>query len=161
LGRGRGTTGSTAQPDSLAVPGLARSVHAQASPNPCRAARMAIYIYEFLEDSKCDYLTNNVSESFNSYIKKYKVLLIHELVDGLSELIMEKRYLRKKIGKEMEDGIVSNVMKELNTITNNLKVVKVSVSDDDIAEVTLTDNWNNHRRHIVDLQNHKCSCREW
>jgi hypothetical protein len=52
-------------------------------------------------------------------------------------------------------------MKELNTITNNLKVVKVSVSDDDIAEVTLTDNWNNHRRHIVDLQNHKCSCREW
>lgn len=37
----------------------------------------------------------------------------------------------------------------------------MSVSDEDIAEVTLTDEWNNHKRHIVDLQNKKCSCREW
>jgi len=36
----------------------------------------------FLEDSKCDYLTNNVLESFNSQVKDMKGLLIHELVDG-------------------------------------------------------------------------------
>ena len=58
-----------------------------------------LYRCAFSEDSKCDYLTNNVSESFNSQIKKFKGLLIHELVDGLRELIMEKRYLRKKIGR--------------------------------------------------------------
>ena len=34
-------------------------------------------------------------------------------------------------------------------------------SDDDIAEVTLIDRWNNTRRHSVDLKNQKCSCREW
>jgi len=61
----------------------------------------------------------------------------------------------------MQDGILPNVIKDLNTITNNLKVVKVSISDDDIAQVTQIDDWNKHRRHTVDLQNQKCSCREW
>ncbi|XP_066396152.1 uncharacterized protein [Miscanthus floridulus] len=115
----------------------------------------------FSKKSKCDYLTNNVSESFNAQIRHMKGLLLHELVDGLRELIMEKRFLRRKIAREMRDGILPNVMKELNAINNNLKVVKISSSDEDVAEVTLLDNWNNQRRHIVDLQHHSCSCREW
>lgn len=115
----------------------------------------------FSEDSKCDYLTNNVSESLNAQIKHLKGLLLHELVDGLRELFMEKRYLRRKIGREMEEGILPAVVKELNVISNNLKVVKVARSDDDFAEVTLLDQWNNAKRHHVDLVNHKCSCRQW
>ena len=51
----------------------------------------------FSEESKCDYLTNNVSESFNAQIKEFKGLHIHELVDRIREMIMEKRYIRKKI----------------------------------------------------------------
>ena len=90
-----------------------------------------------------------------------KGLLLHELVDGLRELIMEKRFLRRKIAREMRDGILPNVMKELNAISNNLKVVKVTSSDEDMAKVTLMDNWNNQKRHTVDLQHHSCSCREW
>jgi len=46
---------------------------------------------------------------------------------------MEKRYLRKKIARQMEDGILPNVMKELNAISMNLQVVKVARSDEDIA----------------------------
>lgn len=115
----------------------------------------------FSENSKCDYLTNNVSESFNAQVKQFKGLLVHELVDRLRELIMEKRYLRKKVARLWEDGILPNVIKDLNVISNNLKVVKVKVSDDDIAEVTILDDWNNHKRCTVDLKNHKCSCREW
>jgi hypothetical protein len=42
-----------------------------------------------------------------------------------------------------------------------LKVVKVASCDDGIAEVTILDNWNNQRRHTIDLENHKYSCREW
>jgi len=78
-------------------------------------------------------LTNNVSESFNAQIRHLKGLLLHELVDGLRELIMEKRYLRKKIARQREDGILPNVMKELNAISMNLQVVKVARSDEDIA----------------------------
>jgi hypothetical protein len=119
------------------------------------------YRCAFLEKSKCDYLTNNVSESFNAQIKKSKGLLLHELLDSIRELIMEKRYIRKKIGRQMQDDILPGVIKELNTISKNLKVVRVIRSDEHIAEVTLFDNYNNQKRHSVDLQNYSCSCREW
>ena len=65
--------------------------------------------------------------------------MLHELIDGIRELIMEKRYLRRQIGKDMQDGILPNVIKDLNTISKNLKVVKVARSDEGIAEVTLID----------------------
>ena len=90
-----------------------------------------------------------------------KGLLIHELVDGIREMVMQKRYLRRNFGKAMADEILPNVIKELNLITNNLKMVKVAISDEDFAEVTLLDYWNNTKRHTVDLMNHKCSCRAW
>jgi hypothetical protein len=115
----------------------------------------------FSEHSKCDYLTNNVSESFNAQIKKFKGLLLHELVDRIRELIMEKRYTRKMLARQWMEGILPNVMKDLNLISKHLKVVKVSVSDVDIAEVTILDEWNNQKRRTVDLQNKNCSCREW
>jgi len=119
------------------------------------------YKCAFSELSKCDYLTNNVLESFNAQIKKLKGLHLHELVDRLRELIMEKRYIRKKIARQWEDGILPGVLKDLNAISKNLKVVKVATCDDGIAEVTILDDWNNQKRHTVDLENHKCSCKEW
>ena len=42
-----------------------------------------------------------------------------------------------------------------------MSFVKITVSDDDFAEVTLLDDWNNQRRHIVNLKDNTCSCREW
>ena len=42
---------------------------------------------------------------------------------------------------------------DLNLISKNLKVVKVKVSDDEFAEVTLLDDWNNHKRHTTYLKN--------
>lgn len=115
----------------------------------------------FSESSKCDYLTNNVSESFNNQIKKLKGLLLHELVDGIREMIMEKMALRREVGKKLVDGILPNVMKELNDATACLRVVKVVRSDEGFAEVTLVESDNNTRRHTVDLQNQNCSCRVW
>jgi hypothetical protein len=84
-----------------------------------------------------------VSESFNAQIKKFKGLLLHELVDKIRELIMEKRYTRKMLARQWEDGILPNVLKDLDLISKNLTVVKVIVSDVDIAEVTILDDWNN------------------
>jgi hypothetical protein len=101
----------------------------------------------FSEESKCDYLKNNISESFNSQIRHLKGLLLRELVDGLRELIMAKRYLRKQIASKMAEGILPNVLKELNQVSSNLRILKVARSDDDCAEVTLVDAYNNTRRH--------------
>jgi hypothetical protein len=115
----------------------------------------------FSEESKCDYLTNNVLESFNNQVKHLKGQLIHELVDGLRELIMEKRFLKRRVGREMTTEILPNVIKELNLISNNLRAVKVAISDDDFAKVTLLDDWNNTKRHTLDLLKHNYSCRQW
>ena len=84
------------------------------------------YRCAFSESSKCDFLTNNVSESFNAQIKKFKGLLVHELVDSIRDLIMEKSYTRKVLARQWEDGVLPNVMKDLNLISNNLKVVSSS-----------------------------------
>lgn len=84
-------------------------------------------------------------------MKKFKCLLLHELVNLLRELIMKKRYLRKTLGRQWKEGILLIVMKDLNLIFSNLKVVKITISDDDIATVTILDNWNNQKRNKVDL----------
>ena len=59
----------------------------------------------FSKASKCDYLTNNISKSFNSQIRQLKGLLLHELVDGIKDFILEKRYLRKQIANKMVERI--------------------------------------------------------
>jgi hypothetical protein len=74
---------------------------------------------------------------------------------------MEKRYIRKKLVQIWQDGVLPQVIKDLNVISQNLKVVKITVSDDDFAEVTLLDDWNNQRRHIMNLKDSTYSCREW
>lgn len=74
---------------------------------------------------------------------------------------MEKMAIRRDVGKKMDDGIIPGVMKQLNDATSLLKVVKTTRSDDGFAKVTLVDTDNKTRRHIVDLDNQKCSCRAW
>jgi hypothetical protein len=56
--------------------------------------------------------------------------------------------------------VLPQVTKDLHLISKNLKVVKITVSDEDFAEVTLPGDSNNQRKHIVDLKNNKCSSRE-
>jgi transposase-like protein len=87
------------------------------------------YRSAFSKLSKCDYLTNNVSESFNAQIRKLKGLHLHELVYRLRELIIEKRYIRKKIARQWQDGILPGVIKDLNAISNHLRVVKIAACD--------------------------------
>jgi predicted metal-dependent peptidase len=82
-------------------------------------------------------LTNNVSESFNAQIKKFKGLLLHELVDKIRELIMETRCRRKMIAMQWAaDGIVPKVISDLNLISSNITVIKIAACDVDVAEVT-------------------------
>ena len=90
-----------------------------------------------------------------------KGLNIHELVDRIRELIMEKRYIRKMLARQWEDGVLPAMKKELNLVSNNLKTVKIVASDEAIVEVTLLDPWDKQRRHTVDMENKNCSCRQW
>jgi hypothetical protein len=51
----------------------------------------------FSEASKCDYVTNNIAETFNSWIRNEKSLNVIDLMDRIRQLCMEKMFLRRKL----------------------------------------------------------------
>lgn len=63
----------------------------------------------FSKASKCDYVTNNIAETFNNWIKYEKSLPVINLMDRIRQLCMEKMYLRRKIAKKLEYKVLTNV----------------------------------------------------
>ena len=115
----------------------------------------------FSESSKVDYLTNNISESFNKHIKQFKGLNICELLDRIRELVMIKFNIRRQIGRQLEGSILPHVIKGLNALSRSIGQHKVVHSDEYEAEVSLLEVQGHDRRHTVDLRRMKCSCRVW
>ena len=64
---------------------------------------------------KVDYVNNNLAESFNSRIRKYKSLHIVDLLDKIRQYIMEKFDIRNRIATDHFIGhnIIPSVMKAL------------------------------------------------
>lgn len=57
---------------------------------------------KFGEGSKVDYVTNNLAECFNNWIKKYKCLLIVDLLDKIRRMLMIKFRKRRRVGYSMD-----------------------------------------------------------
>ena len=53
----------------------------------------------FNPDIKCDYITNNVAEVFNNWIRDIKDLPVAELADKIREMIMLLWRKRRRIGE--------------------------------------------------------------
>jgi len=88
--------------------------------------------------SKVDYVNNNLAESFNSRIRKYKSLHIVDLLDKIRQYIMEKFDLRNRIatGHFIGHNIIPAIMKVLMEKTKGLEMSIVRRSPTE-AEVTL------------------------
>jgi hypothetical protein len=121
----------------------------------------------FSEASKCDYVTNNIAETFNSWIRDEKSLPVVDLMDRIRQLCMDKMFLRRKIAKKLKDKILPNVMKDLNARSRGLKYMwryayKDGGRDNELlGEVEGVTRDLVHWRHTVDLQERKCTCRRW
>lgn len=115
----------------------------------------------FSKDIKCDYINNNLAESFNSWIKGLKDLPVVELVDKLREKIMEMFYKRRRIGERLQGEILPAIINQLNMKTRNLDHLKVGTSSHESAEVTEVDNNHEVHRHVVYILAHECTCGEW
>ncbi|CAM0882428.1 unnamed protein product [Alopecurus aequalis] len=114
----------------------------------------------FGEASKVDYLTNNISESFNKQIKDFKGLNICNLVERLRELIVEKFCLRRHVGEKLKGRILPHVIKQLNALSKIIGRNKILWTTEHEADVTLLD-LKFVKRHIVNLQSRTCTCRVW
>ena len=75
----------------------------------------------FSEASKCDYVTNNIAETFNSWIRQEKSLPVIDLMDRIRQLLMQKMFLRRKIARKLKDKMLPNIMKDLNSRSRGLK----------------------------------------
>jgi SWIM zinc finger len=116
--------------------------------------------HQFSELSKVHYVNNNLSESFNSWIKEIKGLHVVDLLDQIRQMLMHKFNLRRTVGDKHDCLILPNIAKRLNVASRNFSNVKVTQGGN-YTEVNGNDLVGNPWRHIMDLDAQQCSCREW
>jgi hypothetical protein len=116
---------------------------------------------KFSEGIKCDFITNNLAESWNKWVKDVKDLSICELADTLRTKFMELYAKRRKIGERLEGIMLPAVVQQLNVMTRSLGHLKVDEGNRKTAQVTEVTADREIFRHAPHIGNHTCSCREW
>ncbi|KAL0405450.1 UNVERIFIED_CONTAM: hypothetical protein Slati_3858900 [Sesamum latifolium] len=79
--------------------------------------------HAFDERLKNDHVTNNISESFNHWVRDLRSKPVLTLVDGLRTKLMCRLQKRKLKGLKMSGDLVPNVVKELNKIKKESRKV--------------------------------------
>jgi hypothetical protein len=69
---------------------------------------------------KVDYVTNNLVESFNSWIKLYKSLDTDDFMDKIRQLFMIKWEQRKSFNRKLQGQILQHIIKKLKERNRNL-----------------------------------------
>lgn len=120
---------------------------------------------KFSELTKVDYVTNNLAESFNSWIRKFKAMHVSDLADRMRQKLMVKYDQRRRIGRSMSGLILPHIYNDLKMRSHGLKY-RIQRSDDDIAEVygkhwTFAKDQLVDFKHVVDLKHMTCTCRSW
>jgi hypothetical protein len=113
---------------------------------------------QFWTNCKVDYVTNNLAECFNNWIKKYKGLNLDDLMDKIRQLIMSKWYERRTISRKIEGLILPHIIKELREQSRNLDM-DVQRSGDFVAEVSVKSGTG--YKCVVNLRDRTCHCRKW
>jgi hypothetical protein len=113
---------------------------------------------QFSTISKVDYVTNNLAECFNNWIKHHKSLNLDDLMDKLRQMLMIKWNQWRKIGRKLEGLIPPHIIKKLNEKSRGLNLEVLECSDE-VAEVTTLG--GSGFRFVVNLQYKTCSCRQW
>ena len=108
---------------------------------------------------KCDYITNNLVESFNNWIKDWKDLPVVELADKIREKTMVLWAKRRKISERLSGKILPAVIYQLNARTRGLG--HLTVVDGGYSAAEIWDTSNTHSRHVVKSYLHECTCLEW
>jgi hypothetical protein len=116
---------------------------------------------KFSTEIKCDYINNNLAESWNAWIKDFKDLPVHCMVDAIREkgvVLFEKR---GRISRALTGVVLPAVVHQLNAASKGLGHLKVTKGTPGQAEVTEMYKDQEVRRHVVYLNDKACTCREW
>jgi len=116
---------------------------------------------KFSTEIKCDYINNNLAESWNAWIRDCKDLPVHCLADAIREKTLTLFAKRRRISVGLGPDILPAVIHQLNAASRGLGHLKVKKGHPHEAEVTEIYKDQEVRRHVVYLQEHACTCREW
>jgi hypothetical protein len=114
---------------------------------------------EFNPEIKCDYITNNLAEVFNNWIKDFKDLPVHELADKYRQMVMVLWNKRRIIGERLSGRILPAIIHQLKARTRGLGHLSVVKANCFSAEIL--DSSSTHNRHVVKSYLHHCTCEEW
>ncbi|WVZ49879.1 hypothetical protein U9M48_001202 [Paspalum notatum var. saurae] len=113
---------------------------------------------QFSTLSKVDYVTNNLAEVTNKWVKAEKAKHLDDLLDSIRQKILIKWNQRRKIARQMDGKILDHITKKLREQTRNLDI-DVITSNDNVAEVVARG--GSSFRFVVNLDERTCSCRAW
>lgn len=107
---------------------------------------------QFLEEIKCDHITNNVAEVWNWWVKDIKDLPIADLADTLGSKFMELYAKRRRIGEKFEGHVMLPiVVRQLNAMSRQLGHLNIKEGGKDEAEVTEITATHKIIRHVVNI----------
>jgi hypothetical protein len=101
---------------------------------------------------KCDYITNNLAECFNNWIKDWKDLPVIELADKIREMLMVLWRKRRQIGQKLNGRILPTVICQLKMRTRGLGHLTVITSDSVAAEI-----WELNTIRLISVSAHALS----
>jgi hypothetical protein len=113
---------------------------------------------QFSTICKVDYVTNNLAECFNNWIKEHKAMNLDDLLDKLRQMLIVKWNHRRKISRQFEGLILPHIIKHLNEKSRELNLEVIECSEH-VAEVTTLG--GSGFRFVVNLHEKTCSCRQW
>ena len=117
---------------------------------------------QFSEAIKCDHITNNVAEVWNTWVKDLKDLPVVDLADKLRSKFMELYARRRRIGEKFEGHVMLPlVVRQLYAMTRQLGHLNTEAGGRDEAQVSEVTASHKIIRHVVNIKDHVCTCREW
>ena len=114
---------------------------------------------KFGHECKVDYVTSNIAKCFNAKVKSLKGLVVWEIFDKISLLIMDKMELRKRIAEFKYVGhiIIPSVVMGLNALAKELHL-NLRKSSAEEGEVSYMSKDGQEWRHTMQLGNKTCRC---
>jgi hypothetical protein len=113
---------------------------------------------QFSTRCKVDYVTNNLAESFNSWIKRRKSLNLDDFMDKIRQQLMIKWEQRRIVSRKLDGLILPHIVKKLKERSRNLDM-EVVKSSNEVGEILVMG--GSGIRFVVKLHERTCSCREW
>ncbi|KAH9769958.1 SWIM-type domain-containing protein [Citrus sinensis] len=109
---------------------------------------------------KTDHVTNNMSESWNSYLNEYRRKPILELLEFIRMKLMKRMIRRREKCEDWESNIPPRVQKKIAKIAKaarRVSIIKASKYQFEVVEIMP----DMERHYIVDLNKWYCECGGW